>query len=356
MNKGITEQPTLADGFLLNSLEGGVIDVPFPSSKNSFFSFIDLFAGIGGFRLAMQSVGGNCVFSSEWDKNAQRTYLTNFGELPFGDITSLHTKSAIPDQFDVLCGGFPCQAFSIAGYQKGFEDTRGTLFFDIAEIASNHRPKVLLLENVKNLRSHDHGRTFEVIQRTLEDIGYKVFHKVLNPMKYANIPQNRERIFIVAFDPVQVPLFGNFAFPEPEPLTKTIHSCIDNDTVTQDLYYTQWTMSHYDTLKREITSKDTIYQWRRHYVRENKSGVCPTLTANMGTGGHNVPLILTDSGIRKLSPRECLNFQGFPQEFTFPKGMPLSAQYKQAGNSVVVPLVRKICLQIIKVLFPIPKE
>ena len=179
-----------------------------------------------------------------------------------------------------------------------------------------------------------------------------MYSKVLNPVEYANVPQNRERIFIVAIDPKQVPAYDSFTFPEPEPLTRSIHDCLDHSSATQAMYYTPESMSHYETLESEITSQDTIYQWRRRYVRENKSGVCPTLTANMGTGGHNVPLILTDDGIRKLSPRECLNFQGFPADYTFPSGLALSAQYKQAGTSVVVPLVTKICQQIVKVLPP----
>ncbi|WP_246830498.1 DNA cytosine methyltransferase [Porphyromonas sp. HMSC077F02] len=310
---------------------------------DAHFSFIDLFAGIGGFRLAMQAAGGRCVFSSEWDKDAKKTYFHNFGDMPYGDITLEATKACIPEQFDVLCGGFPCQAFSVAGYQKGFDDTRGTLFFDVAEIAKDHRPKVLLLENVKNLQTHDKGRTFAVILRTLKDLGYVVYTKVLNAMEYANVPQNRERVFIVAIDPKQLPNHSEFSFPDKEKLVATIHDCIDEETSTPNLYYTAEKMMHYHTLASEITSRDTLYQWRRRYVRENKSNVCPTLTANMGTGGHNVPLILTDMGIRKLSPKECLNFQGFPQEYQFPNDISMAAKYKQAGNSVVVPLVTKIC-------------
>lgn len=319
--------------------------------SDTHFTFIDLFAGIGGFRLAMQSVGGRCVFSSEWDNDAKKTYFHNFGDTPYGDITLDDTKGCIPDHFDVLCGGFPCQAFSVAGYQKGFDDTRGTLFFDVAEIAKIHRPKVLLLENVKNLQTHDKGRTFTVILRTLKDLGYVVYFKVLNAMEYANVPQNRERVFIVAMDPSQIPNHKEFSFPRKECLVSTIHDCIDEQTTSPNLYYTAEKMKHYETLKREIISKDTLYQWRRRYVRENKSNVCPTLTANMGTGGHNVPLILTDKGIRKLSPKECLNFQGFPQEFQFPNDISMAAKYKQAGNSVVVPLVTKLC-QTISNLIP----
>ena len=323
--------------------------IPFPAPSNPSFTFIDLFAGIGGFRLACQNLGGECVFSSEWDENAQKTYYSNFGEIPYGDITDNNVKAAIPHSFDLLCGGFPCQAFSIAGYQKGFEDTRGTLFFDVADIIKKHRPKAVFLENVKNLKSHDKGNTFKVIKKTLEDLNYVVYDMVMNAMEYANIPQNRERIFIVCFDLEQVHNHNSFTFPKEETLTLNIHDCIDKNENNPKLFYSD-KMGCYDALKQGITSKDTIYQWRRVYVRENKNSVCPTLTANMGTGGHNVPLILTDNGIRKLSPKECLNFQGFPKEYIFPNNIPISACYKQAGNSVVVPLIQKVCQQICTVI------
>ena len=319
---------------------------PFQPKKNPDFKFIDLFAGIGGFRIAMQDCGGECVYSSEWDENAKQTYYHNFGEVPFGDITKESNKQLIPDNFEVLCAGFPCQAFSIAGYRKGFEDTRGTLFFDVAEIIRRKRPKAVYLENVKNLYTHDNGKTFAVIKATLEELGYVVYHQVMNAMDYANVPQNRERIFIVCFDPVQVPNHSNFRFPEVEPLTNKIASCINYKENDKSLFYGE-SFPHYKELVRDMKSKETIYQWRRQYVRENKSNVCPTLTANMGTGGHNVPLILTDKGIRKLSPKECLNFQGYPENYTFPSTIAKSAKYKQAGNSVVVPLIRKVCKNII---------
>lgn len=323
-----------------------LINAPFKAPSHPTFTFVDLFAGIGGFRIAMQDSGGRCVYSSEWDENAQRTYYYNFGEMPFGDITKESVKQLIPDDFDVLCAGFPCQAFSVAGYRRGFEDTRGTLFFDVAEIIRRKRPKAVYLENVKNLYGHDHGRTFQVIKSALEELGYKVFHKVMNASEYANIPQNRERIFIVCFDPVQVPNYTSFSFPDKEELTRTIADCIDYQEKNPKLFYDE-RMSHIEEIRAGVVSKNTIYQWRRQYVRENKSNMCPTLTANMGTGGHNVPLILTDDGIRKLSPKECLNFQGFPAEYQFPKNIADSAKYKQAGNSVVVPLIRKVCQQIV---------
>lgn len=331
------------------SLFSYIVHPRFPSVANPKFSFIDLFAGIGGFRIALQSLGGKCVFSSEWDANAQKTYFYNFGEIPYGDITKESIKNCIPDGFDVLCAGFPCQAFSIAGYRKGFEDTRGTLFFDVAEIIKRKRPKAVFLENVKNLYTHDNGKTFAVIKATLEELGYVVYHKVMNSMEYANVPQNRERIFIVCFDPNQVKNHHQFSFPERTELTHTIHDCIDPEINDKALFYGA-KFIHYEELKRDMVSMDTIYQWRRQYVRENKSNVCPTLTANMGTGGHNVPLILTKYGIRKLSPKECINFQGYPKEYQFPTSIANSAKYKQAGNSVVVPLITKVCQNIISII------
>lgn len=331
------------------SLFSDIVHPRFPSVANPKFTFIDLFAGIGGFRIALQSLGGKCVFSSEWDANAQKTYFYNFGEIPYGDITKESIKNCIPDGFDVLCAGFPCQAFSIAGYRKGFEDTRGTLFFDVAEIIKRKRPKAVFLENVKNLYTHDNGKTFAVIKATLEELGYVVYHKVMNSMEYANVPQNRERIFIVCFDPNQVKNHHQFSFPERTKLTHTIHDCIDPEINDKALFYGA-KFIHYEELKRDMVSMDTIYQWRRQYVRENKSNVCPTLTANMGTGGHNVPLILTKYGIRKLSPKECINFQGYPKEYQFPTSIANSAKYKQAGNSVVVPLITKVCQNIISII------
>lgn len=331
------------------SLFSDIAHPRFPSAANPKFTFIDLFAGIGGFRIALQSLGGKCVFSSEWDANAQKTYFYNFGEIPYGDITKESIKNCIPDGFDVLCAGFPCQAFSIAGYRKGFEDTRGTLFFDVAEIIKRKRPKAVFLENVKNLYTHDNGKTFAVIKATLEELGYVVYHKVMNSMEYANVPQNRERIFIVCFDPKQVKNHHQFSFPERTELTHTIHDCIDPEINDKALFYGA-KFIHYEELKRDMVSMDTIYQWRRQYVRENKSNVCPTLTANMGTGGHNVPLILTKYGIRKLSPKECINFQGYPKEYQFPTSIANSAKYKQAGNSVVVPLITKVCQNIISII------
>ncbi len=324
--------------------------VPFPTPENYNFKFIDLFAGIGGFRIALQNVGGKCIYTSEWNPDAKITYRENFGEVPFGDITKDTTKNYIPKNFDILCAGFPCQAFSIAGYQKGFTDTRGTLFFDLEQIIEKHKPKVVFLENVKNLVSHDEGKTFQVILETLEKkLGYKVFHKVLNSMTHANVPQNRERIFIVAFDSKQVSKWHDFKFPTEIKLTKTIHDILEKGK-QDDIFYYKNTHQYYPELEKTMISKDTVYQWRRVYVRENKNKVCPTLTANMGAGGHNVPLVKDDFGIRKLTPKECFAFQGYPmKKYKLPK-IANSKLYMQAGNSVTTSLIERIGNEIIKVL------
>ena len=327
-----------------------VENVSFPKPENPKFTFIDLFAGIGGFRIAMQNVGGECVYTSEWDANAKKTYQSNFGEVPFGDITKDYTKSFVPDNFDVMCAGFPCQAFSIAGYRKGFHDTRGTLFFDLEKIIEAKRPKVVFLENVKNLVSHDKGNTFKIILEILEEkLGYKAYTRVLNSATHANIPQNRERIFIVAFDKNQVKNHGDFRFPEAIPLTKNIHDILEKGKQA-DIFYYKKDHQYYPELEKTMTSKDTIYQWRRVYVRENKSNLCPTLTANMGSGGHNVPLILDDYGIRKLTPKECFAFQGYPMEKYVLPNISNGKLYMQAGNSVTTTLIERIAKQIVDVI------
>jgi len=347
--KQLKDQVELYEADIIRGLNNNTASIPFLSPKNASFKFIDLFAGIGGFRLALQESNGKCVFSSEWEKSAQKTYYKNFGEIPFGDISQENTKKYIPEDFDILCAGFPCQAFSIAGLRKGFEDTRGTLFFDIEEIANKYRPKVIFLENVKNFVSHDNGNTFRIIKSILEDkLNYKIFYKVLNSMTHANIPQNRERVFIIAFDPDQIVNYKEFNFPEEITLTKTIHDILEKDK-QDDKYYYKKEHKYYPELIKNMTSKDTIYQWRRVYVRENKSNVCPTLTANMGLGGHNVPLIKDDYGIRKLTPRECFSFQGYPKEYILPD-LPDSKLYHQAGNSVTMPLIKRIFENILKVL------
>ncbi|MEA1987445.1 MAG: DNA cytosine methyltransferase [Candidatus Marinimicrobia bacterium] len=306
--------------------------------------FIDLFAGIGGIKIAFENAGFKCVFSNDFDKHAKITFDLNFSEIfeldkrmvP-GDIQKIPTDK-IPE-FDILCGGFPCQPFSVAGYRQGFQDEngRGNLFFDIIRILKDKKPKGFLLENVKNLKTHDKGNTIKIIYQELEKLGYKVTDDILNAMEYGNLPQNRERIYIVGF--LDEKAFNNFKFPEKITLTKTIHDCLENKEVDNKYYYNDKPL--YEKLKDDITKKDTVYQWRRKYVRENKNGVCPTLTANMGMGGHNVPLVLNGKGIRKLTPRECANFQGFPENYKLPD-IAISHLYKQFGNSVSIPVITRI--------------
>ncbi|WP_431244361.1 DNA (cytosine-5-)-methyltransferase [Flavobacterium sp. P21] len=288
------------------------------------------------------------LWANEYDKNACITYKENFKHnLIEGDVLQLDVDG-IP-KIDVLTAGFPCQPFSVAGYRKGFDDNRGNHFFRILDFVDTMRPKVVFLENVKNLVTHDHGNTMKVIEKSLRDRNYSFQSKVLNTKDYGNIPHNRERIFIVAFDktviknPEEV-----FEFPKEDKLTKTIKDLVINEKVEDEFYYNE-DRYMYKMLQQEMTSDKTVYQFRRQYVRENKSNVCPTLTANMGTGGHNVPLIKTDFGFRKLTPRECLRFQGFPDGFKIPK-IANSHLYKQAGNSVSVPVIEAVSKNIMKVL------
>ena len=319
------------------------------------YTVASLFAGVGGIDLGFEQAGVfETVYANEFDKNAQDTFSANFGEdvLDRRDIRDVDPKSdklgAVSP--DVLLAGFPCQAFSVAGYRKGFEDERGDLFFETMRSAKAKRPQVVFLENVKNLVTHDGGNTFKVIREFLVHAGYSIKWAVLNAKDFGNIPQNRERIYIVGFrDPKA---FKRFEFPSTLPLDKQLGDVIDfKSQMAERYYYRNGVQGFYDELEKAVTRQDTVYQWRRQYVRENKSGVVPTLTANMGTGGHNVPLILTDTGeIRKLTPRETFNVQGFPETFKFPADIAHGQLYKQAGNSVVVPVITRIARAIARAL------
>lgn len=310
-------------------------------------TFVDLFCGIGGFHTAMkeatrqEGLTAECVFSCDIDLYAQKSYHHNYGILPSGDITQIAEKD-VPEH-DFLFGGFPCQAFSVAGHRKGFADTRGTLFFDIARIIAHHTPKFVLLENVKGLVGHDDGKTLQTILRVLqEDLKYFVQYKVLNTAEYSNIPQNRERIYIVASKEKLPDIF-----PDKQKLGTSINQLLESTKQDDSFYYNNH--RYFEQLSSAIVKQDTVYQWRRHYVRENKSNLCPTLTANMGTGGHNVPLIKDMFGIRKLTPSECLRFQGFNNSFEFPN-IPQSQKYKQIGNSISVPVAMQIIANILKAI------
>ena len=334
-------QYSLMDVLIDQKLEYG--DEISARTKIKDIRIADLFAGIGGIKIGFEKAGFKCIFANDFDKNCKITYDMNFAEeqksLILEDIAKIPSY-LIPD-FEVLTGGFPCQPFSIAGYQKGFSDKgRGDLFFEIVRILKEKKPKAFLLENVKNLKTHNEGETLQIIYNELQKIGYYVTDKVLNTMEYGNIPQNRERIYIVGF--LDQKAFNSFSFPEKIKLTKTIHNCLESEV--EDKYYYNG-KPLYQKLKNKIVKKDTVYQWRRKYVRENKNGVCPTLTANMGMGGHNVPLVLNEKGIRKLTPRECANFQGFPEDFRLPK-IADSSLYKQIGNSVSIPVIERIAIKI----------
>jgi len=302
------------------------------------------FTGVGGIELGFEQAGFNLVWSNEIDKKASETFRANHSsKIVIDDIHNIHSID-VPN-VDVIVGGFPCQAFSVAGYQKGFEDERGEIFFQLARIISDKLPRVIFIENVKNLLSHDNGNTYKVIKETLENYGYQLKTRVFNASEYGNIPQNRERIYIIGFLNQEDAI--NFRSIEPIPLTKKISDIVDYNLKVEDkYYYTQEKCPFYNKLIETIVNKDTLYQWRRVYVRENKSNLCPTLTANMGTGGHNVPLVLTKYGIRKLTPKECFMFQGYPKEFILPKATAQCHLYKQAGNSVVVPVIHRLAKEI----------
>lgn len=310
------------------------------------FRTIDLFAGIGGIRLGFENAGFKTVFANDFEPKCKDTYDLNFRDAKL--IVEDIKKIGIDDlpQFDFLLGGFPCQAFSIAGYRQGFNDKqgRGNLFFDIARILDARKPEGFLLENVKNLKSHDNGKTFRIIQETLENLGYNLKTKVLNSMEYGNIPQNRERVYMIGFK--NKDYFNRFEFPNPVKLTVEITDLLEIN-VPEKYYYNGKPL--FEKLKNSVTEEGKVYQWRRHYVRDNKSGVCPTITANMGTGGHNVPIIKDQKGIRKLTPLECARIQGFPTTYKIPK-LADSVLYKQLGNSVSVPVVEAIAKQMIKAM------
>lgn len=306
------------------------------------YRFIDLFAGIGGFRIALESLGGTCVYSSEWDKQARQTYVTNFGEMPDGDITKID-EASIPDH-DILCAGFPCQAFSISGKQEGFNDTRGTLFFDIARIAKEKKPKVLFLENVKNFASHDKGNTLKIVYNTLVELGYDVYYKVLNARDYG-IPQNRERIYIVGFrSDLKI---SHFEFPKK----------VNPSLVLSDLLINDYT-DNLKTNRSDITFKNSFSEDRINkpnqigYVNKggqgeriyHPNGIAITLSAYGGgafakTGGY-----LINGKVRKLHPRECARVMGFPDDYIISQ-IP-NVAYRQFGNSVVIDVIQKIGIQI----------
>lgn len=319
------------------------------------YTVASLFAGVGGIDLGFEQTNQfKVVYANEFNEKACETYNKNHRiKADCRDIRSVDAEK-IP-KVDIITSGFPCTSFSIAGYRKGFEDEQsGDLFFETLRITKVVKPRVLFLENVKNLVSHDKGKTFRIICESLEENGYHIKYQVLNATEFGNVPQNRERIYIIAFR--QKDDYFRFEFPKPLTLTQTIHDIIDVTSKVEDkYYYTEDSFQHYLKLKESMINKNTVYQWRRKYVRENQSNVVPTLTANMGSGGHNVPLIITEHGFRKLTPKETFLFQGFPDHFVLPSTVAMTHLYKQAGNSVVVPVIKRIATSILEVLEENPK-
>ena len=308
------------------------------------YTFIDLFAGLGGFRLALESLGAKCVYSNEWDKDAQRVYEQNFGDLPEGDITQVNEKD-IPAH-DILCAGFPCQAFSISGKQRGFEDSRGTLFFDVARIVKEKRPKVVFMENVKNFAFHDGGRTLEVVKGTMEELGYSFHQRVLNSVDYG-IPQKRERIYMVCFrNDIES---ADFAFPKPFPLTKHVEDfLLDDENEVRHLYVNRTDMVLRNTDNIQPASKTirigTVNKGGQGERIYSPKGIAVTLSAYGGgvfakTGGY-----LINGKTRKLHPRECARIMGYPDSYKM-SDKPGQA-YKQFGNSVVIDVLQLIAQQI----------
>jgi len=326
------------DEEMVKKINKFALKIPFSANKNPSFRFIDLFAGIGGIRIPFQELGGECVFSSEWDKFSQKTYRANFGEIPAGDITKIDA-TGIPD-FDILLGGFPCQPFSQAGLHKGFADTRGTLFFEIERIIDEKRPKAFLLENVKQLKGHDGGRTLSVILEHLKKLNYHVEYKILRAGDFG-VPQIRERIYIVGLNKDMFSLPEDYEFPFPKPMGKTTRVG--------------------DILEKEVNDKYTIsdrlwegHQRRKKENRKNGKGFgyalfnedsvyTSTISARYYKDGSEILIEQKGKNPRKLTPRECARLQGFPEKFIIPVS---DAQaYKQFGNSVAVPVIRAIAKQ-----------
>lgn len=333
-------------------------DIPFPAPKKPKYKFIDLFAGIGGFRIAMQNLKSKCVFTSEWDKYAKQTYKANFGELPFGDITKKTTKCYIPDDFDILCAGFPCQAFSIAGRRGGFEDTRGTLFFDVAEIIKRKQPKAFFLENVKGLRNHDGGKTLSTILNVLrEDLNYYVPKPEVINAKDFGVPQNRERIFIVGFrEDLEI---TDFKYPKPTNQNVVIKDILEENEVSVKYYLST---TYLDTLRKHKARHESKGNGFGYEIIDH-DGIANAVVC--GGMGRERNLIYDDrltnfkpvtkikgrvnrEGIRKMTPREWARLQGFPNKFNIPVSDVQA--YKQFGNSVAVPAIQATAKQIIKKL------
>ncbi len=358
--KNENEELNLVSDIALQQLLFEVEDVPFPTPKNYTFKFIDLFAGIGGFRLALQNLGGKCVFTSEWDENAKKTYRANFGETPFGDITKESTKLFIPNDFNILCGGFPCQPFSHAGLKKGFEDTRGTLFFDVADIInrrieSKNPIDVIFLENVKGLKNHDKGNTLKTIIKTLNNLGYEVKSEILNSRNFG-LPQNRERLFIVAWlskknktftFPLGIDYDENIIYKKDDLIKIKTTKVGDILIKNPDNKYTISDKLFAGHLRRRKEHKEKGNGFGFSSFDKN-APYTSTISARYYKDGSEILIEQKDNNPRKLTPREAANLQGYPKGFVIPVSD--SQAYRQFGNSVSVPVIQTIFSEIKKQL------
>lgn len=306
-----------------------------------------LFSGIGGIDLAFKQAGFDIVWSNEKDAAACKTYRYNFPStnLVEGDIRNID-ENTIPS-FDVLVAGFPCQSFSTAGFQKGFKDPRGNLFFEIIRIVKSHQPKIIFLENVENIIEHDDQRTFLRIFNELAECGYDVKYKTLQPYEYTGVPQRRKRIFIVAFKSLEH--CDRFSFPEKCADKKSINDIIDFTERQHRVYYYDNTYNNYANLVSAI-KREKIYSIRNDGSVYCSGKICPTLIAGMGKFPERIPVVMDDYGIRKLTVRECLRFQGFPETYNISRDVSIEDAYKQIGNAVCVPVVQKIATEIMKIL------
>lgn len=315
---------------------------------NCHMRVCSLFSGIGGIDLGFEQAGFKIVWANEIDKHAAATYQNNFGKssLVVGDIKKIDVDG-IPD-FDVLVAGFPCQSFSTAGKQKGFDDARGNLFFQVARVVEAKKPRVIFLENVENLIEHDEGKSFLTVYNALAPMGYSFKYKVMQPYEYGNVPQSRARVFIVGFaDDEQC---SRFSFPEAIPLTNNLEVLFDRSIKHSDCYYYNGSNRYYEELRRLATSKDCVYRIYDFGVSKKAYNICPTLTAYMETCNYErVPIILDNYGVRRLTPYECLKLQGFPDDYKFAPGTYMNKAYKQVGNSVCVPVVQRIAKKIVEV-------
>lgn len=314
--------------------------------KNNF-KFIDLFCGLGGFRIALEKQNCNCVFSSDIDKAVAQVYENNFGDYPSGDITKIDSKD-IPD-FDILCGGFPCQSFSIAGKRLGFEDSRGTMFFEVARILKEKKPKAFILENVKGITNHDGGKTLKTILDILDDLDYTYVNKVINA-KDVGIPQNRERWYCVGIrKDLNIKLNPDMIFPTEQTNFFSYDDIIDVNNIYKEYKISDICenniQKHIDKVKEKKSKYTLAYEIRPSRCQFKTDGISPCLTAKMGTGGNNVPVVVELN--RKLTEKECLKLMGYPENYKIGNG---SQAYKQIGNSVVVPVLEQISKSLVNIL------